>query len=280
MYLLIYFFALLGFQPLKVDEAYNILQVQGSIYDETKKQDLKRGMVINANDKIIFKSANAKAVVISSMKGRLVLSQPKKSYNVNSGNFREFQAFVKDVILPLPKVNMLATKGVSETVMDIPFYFGDSVFYVIGDELKIKLSKSVYPLDMDNLLVFRYVYGDLKVNKRIGYTEDNVIKLNKSELFVTSAGQKISPDSVKLVELIKYKPSSKYYESLTSFQIVFLDANNVEEELRDLARLEKGQIPTDTKKKLDYYKYYFYQTYGKTDDEDLQKLLEKAGLYP
>ena len=76
--------------------AYFVLQIKGQITNQKTKKALAVGDKVEEKDEIVFKSADAKAVVVSKEKGRYVISAQKVKKNTKG----ELWCVVDTVLAP------------------------------------------------------------------------------------------------------------------------------------------------------------------------------------
>ncbi|MDX2303127.1 MAG: hypothetical protein NW226_10020 [Microscillaceae bacterium] len=252
-------------------ELYHVIVTNGVIINKKTGQELKRGAKISSTDEVLFKSKDAKAIVISTKRGRFVLA-PKKT---SSGS--ELVAFVNDVVSPLKSNSKLSTRGLedSEEISDLQNHFGDSVYVILGDTMAFKVA-GIYPMNANNFLTLRYVYKGTPINKVIGHA-GNIATLDKNKQFVYK-NEVIPVEEIEKVDLYYLKGFKEENngkgipELITSFKLIFLDKEAISAELREYATLfEEGM---DYNEKLDEFYGYILDVYGPTDKHALDDFLK------
>jgi hypothetical protein len=248
-------------------EVYHVLFVQGNIMNVTQNQAVTRGMKLNANDKVSFKSTNAKAVLLSNLKGRFTIAPTAKSKGT------EMSSFLNEVLLPVKQNANLSTRSTaSETVEDLVSYLGTDSFWILGDFLKINLSPNRYQLNENRLMVIRYNYEGVVINKKIPF-EGNTISLNKNLLFKTKEGNSISPNEVEKIEIYRYFVDAKSSEKILECKLNFISELELKQVLTDLRQTEQTQLQGEDLQK--YLLAFCEDTFGKTDRQLLQNWLDK-----
>jgi hypothetical protein len=249
-------------------ETYHIVHIQGDIQHVSKNVSLQRGMTIYATDKVLFKSSTAKAVVISSAKGRFVLAPPAQN---KAAKFQEVVVVLSEVIFPIKKTNAnLSIRAVGgEQVFDLKQYFGEGQYYIIGDMLKVRVSQEKYPLNDNKSIVYRFIYQGKAINRKVIYTED-VIQISAKELFTDKEGKAIDPADVEAVELYQFTATPKSAEKILIFQPIFLPEEELKESLNAFLKVEKN-ITDKQKALLDF----FQDAFGKTDEQVLTNWIAK-----
>jgi hypothetical protein len=256
-----------AFNQTENAEVYHVLFVQGTIMNVTQNQAVTRGMKLNAHDKVSFKSTNAKAVLLSNLKGRFTIAPTAKSKGT------EMSSFLNEVLLPVKQNANLSTRSVaSETVEDLVSYLGTDNFWILGDFLKINLSPTRYQLNENRLMVIRYNYEGAIINKKIPF-EGNTISLNKNLLFKTKEGKAISPDEVENVEFYRYFVDAKSSEKILECKLNFISESELKQVLTDLRQTEQIQLQGEELQK--YFITFCEDTFGKTDRQLLQNWLDK-----
>ncbi|TAH29087.1 MAG: hypothetical protein EAZ06_07870 [Cytophagales bacterium] len=268
------------------NEVYQVVFVQGNIVNQSKNnQAVTRGGKISANDKIVFKTKDAKAVVISTTRGRFVLEGKKSK---QAGN--ELVAFVNEVISPLKTNSKLSTRaGESDKVMDLEKHFGltkgVSQFVILGNEYQFKFAvKEQRKLLLvthynDNTkqkvssLAFTGQSYDLKkdVNfkdgleniKYIEIYEASVSKENKKPI-LGDAKAGFKPLFIQKDELAAafkdYLPTINVDEALK----VYLSAGGTKPEQEVKSEMEKM---SETRKKSEILFYFIQEGYGEANEE-------------
>lgn len=260
-------------------EMYHIIHIKGQIYNKTTNTALKVGMKISSNDQIVFKSSDAKAVVLGTKRGRFILSASKAKA---SGG--EFIAFVNSVVSPLKTNARLSTRGAeTEEVMDLEKHFGIETeeegvpnFAIIGDSYEFAVATKIYPLDRAQkqglAAVIRRNDG---VQRGIGFGyKGNVITIDR-DLFEKKG---INVEDVEKISIFKYTPSGIEKDNPQAiFRPVFIKKENLKAELeayKDLLAL--GDVKTE-----DLYTHlyrYVRDVYGRADESDFRKFLKEQEI--
>jgi hypothetical protein len=224
---------------------YFVVHVKGDIEVKATKKKLQINDQISSDDELRFLSADAKAVVMSTKQGRMVIDGSKSQKN-SSG---EFISFVRDVVLPGKENIKLSTRGPNavdfnidyKTVNNFKKFFGDERYVIIGDELRVGTDLTRYPINEQNRFIYRYETAERPVNKKLHYEGNNLV-INRQVLYKTK-GTQIDPDEAKKVELIYFNFSNNEATPLASFNPVFVDEKTLLLELKSVATfLESNNI--------------------------------------
>lgn len=284
-----------SFEPTKTqnksEESYQIIFVQGTIQIKSSGEVLKRGMQLKPSQQVIFKTKDAKAVVLSTTKGRFVLA-PKQAGN------SEIAQFVSEVVSPLKTNSKLSTRAGDDGkgIQDFQSHFGkaknnDSIpsFAMIGDAYSFKVNIARYPISAERYLGINYT-KPVKVGRNIK-TQGNVATIEKKFHF---EDKKVNPDDVDMVKIQFYNVAKKNFEEevLASFKPIFIDSEELKLTFKDfldnidmeesLKTYLKGSKEADSistltdlqKKKIVLY-YFIQECYGQFDENgniDVQKL--------
>lgn len=263
------FLASVNFLHAQQQEVYNIIRVQGNIFNVTQNKTLAKGDKITSKDKLKFENKEAKALAISSKSGKFVISPPQKT----SPQEKEIVAFLTNVILPIPKNAALSTRFVAgNSVQELASYFGAGTYGIIGNKLSVKMSKESFPMNDNQFFIYRYEYQEKAVNKRIAFTNDT-LTFQKEILYKIGEAQ-ISPEMVKKVDIYYMKDAqNKNAELAVTFMPVFINEDILKEECESLIKLYQGKKQTN----LQVYKevlLYIQDLYGRVDESILKTWLK------
>ncbi len=266
-------------------EVYQVVFVQGTIMNQTKNQAITRGGKISANDKVVFKTKDAKAVVISTTRGRFVL-EGKKSKQTGS----ELTAFVNEVLSPLKTNSKLSTRaGESDKVLDLEKHFGlskgVSQFAIVGDMYSFKFT----PKESTKLiLVIHYNDGTKQKASTMAFSGASY-DLKKDVYFKTGT------ENVKFIEIYEasvskeskktilgdakagFKPLFIQKEELAASFKDYLPTVNIDETLKtymsadasmtaDKVKSEMDKMSAE-RKKAELLFYFIQEGYGVANEE-------------
>jgi hypothetical protein len=245
-----------------VGETYYVLQLKGKIVNVETNQVLKTGDKLTPDTKLKFSTADAKAILISSARGRFIISPSAASKKAGNSEITEF---VKNVLLSHDDdYRFMSTRGVDAPTdkADLESYFGVGKFYVIGEEIKVKIDNEKYKITPKKYFIIRYKNQTALIDKKI-LIDGDVIKLAKEQLFLVN-GKELSQEAIKKMDLYFYDEATKYEEYITSFSIYYVPEKQLAEEFDIQIMLFKDQnLPKEEAKKE--LKAYFNYAYGNTD---------------
>lgn len=251
--ILLSIFSVTNFQT----ENYYIIKLKGEIYNQTSGKALKQGDAIKADDKLKFAQKDAQALVISDTRGRFTLKYPESVKDFDSG----LTVFVKNALLGNQQ-NRLSTRGVAtqSAVYKLDEYLGHDNFNVIGDELKVKLSKKAYPIYRGYTIVASYCIGDKVYRKELS-AKDQSFLLSRSKLELPVDEEVFLKD----VHIYKTNVSANKEDLITTINIRFISKDELEKEFMTIIdKFNDGQ--TSKSKIRALIMNYFADFYGKTDE--------------
>lgn len=258
-------------QAKAVAEIYHIVHVKGKIKNKKTGKYLRVGDKIASTHQIAFSSTAAKAVVLSSKRGRFVLSANSKAKKV--GN--EFVAYVSNAVSPLQSNSKLSTRGgEEEKIMDLKEYFvgkgkqeeteGNPVYAIVGDKVSLEVDEANYQLTAAK--VFVATAGSKKA--LLGKPGSGKITIDKAKLFG-------SDDPSKTTIWLFEKGGRK--TELVSFDIIFIEEDMLKVELKEYLSLFEGE---DLKKEDKYKELFTFvqDVYGTLDKAIFEKWLGENGF--
>ncbi len=229
---------------------YFVAHVKGDIAVKSTGTPIKVGDQLGSEDELLFKSADARAVVITSQGTRMLLQHQQAAESVRGEN--EFLSFVKDALLPMKENIQLSTRGGFDAGMDyrkvtnFEKFFGVDKYVIIGEELTLGADASKYPINEMRRFIYRYETEQRPVNKKIQYSGNNLI-INKDALYKTK-GERINPGSALPVDIIYFDFDKNQAMQLASFEPVFVDEETLLLELKSVATfLESNNIMSQSK---------------------------------
>lgn len=248
------------------DEVYHIIKVEGTIYVASTRQKLKQGDKIKPSDQLEFATADASALVISNTAGKFTLQMPESDDIFGDDQLFAMADNAKTRIDGRPQVSTRSTFNAE--VSDLKVYLGEDEFTIIGDELKIKLSKSEYPIDENSYFLLRYNIEGSNVTKKPEVQEQSII-INRTNVF-----SNFDDDRITDVELFIVNKSTGDTQKITKFNLSFLDKAELEKEFEIIIEILKEQGSTKDQI-IEYLRQYFVDIYGLTDMNTLNMFLSQ-----
>lgn len=253
-------------------EVYNIIKVDGEIINRSTGKPLAPGDVIKPTDQLEFGSNYAMAIAISSTRGKFTIRLPEQEQDLFDNS--RMLAMANTAAAPVESRAQLSVRAVGGMeVKDLKKYLGTDTFYILGDKLSVRLSKTFYPLDENNFIVLSYQGKEKTVSKKLGFT-GQVIEIDKNQI-VSSPEDLFNGTTLKKVSVFRYDNVKKASMLITQVNLVFLNADQVKKEFEVIIPLLKEDKKSRSQA-ADYLRNYFYDIYGATDPDALFLLVNLA----
>ena len=240
-------------------EDFFIVKVMGEI--SINGIAIKPGDKISTGDKIVFKNASSKAVVISPKRGQLILQKDKVA--------AENELELKLASLVQPKSNYLATRGLVTNESELIHYFDTS--HVIIDSLKLRLLGDQFIMNDNQFYFIRFKYNGEFISKKLGAaTKEGLdIYFNKENLLQVD-GVKIDASEIKDMQFVHFTKATKKLRVLhDKVHFVFVKEEEIQ---KDLAII----LPhISQKNRVNEIKTYIDIVYGAIEKEQVEQLLTR-----
>lgn len=230
-------------------DKYKVIKVDGKVVVEKTKEDLKKGDIFLAGMALSFQTPQARAAVISSLKGRFVLSGSEKG---------------QTKILPAAN-NISSRAGALINMIDLQNHFSGK--YLVIGEMRLELGKESFPMDDDNFFYLSYMHGDEQIRKKLN-SDGQFLILNKDDIFKIDG----APIPVEDKEMTLYYRSEGKSKKVNTFNPVFPEKSELKEEVEIiLAEFEDR----DNKTKISEVTAYLNEFYGHPQKENLGEWLDE-----
>lgn len=236
-------------RKLAETDKYKVIKVDGRIIFQRTKADMKSGDVFVSGTVLDFTSPQARAAVISSLKGRFVLSAAEKG---------------QTKILPAAN-NISSRSGALINFMDLENHFTGN--YLVLDKLTLEIGDENFPMDDDRFFYVSFEFNGEKIRKKLDFETGNLLVISKDEIFKIDG----EPIPAQNLEMALYYREGETSTKISEFKPVFPDLvelkNEVEiiiDEFSDKAAEIKVQEITA----------YLDQFYGKPQKENLINWLD------
>lgn len=248
---------LLPFMLKAQTENYNVVKVNGGLYNVTQKQKMASGNSVAKSDQVEFNALSNSAFVISRDNGRFVMV-PENNLSVTAGT----------VLKPLTRRTAITTRSASSEATpesDLFRYFGKDKFLFIQPQTQIWIDTVAMKLDSGRILVAKYRDDTGKdISKKI-LLKNGKLVVNVEDIFT----EKDANGNLKLypVELFIYDTNSKELYKKASFTPVLADKNTLLSEIKVIM----STLPADADKKvvLEEIETFIFATYGQVNTDDL-----------
>ncbi len=237
-------------------EKYTIIKVIGTILIQKTGNPLISGDIILPSDAIVFKSPESKASVISSEKGRMVLS---------ADGVVDKQVMVKSSLIP-PMSNIASRNGPILSISDVQGYFSGD--FLLLNQGSVKISKNIFPMNDTCFFYINYSFNGEEINKKLPF-DNEMLLLDRNNIFKVD-GKSIEHQSRTKVKIGYFSGS----QSLTINEM-FLIAPEMEALSKEIEIIIKQNEKKSSTELLDDIVAYATEFYGKADREQMKNWLEQ-----
>ncbi|MFO0356715.1 MAG: hypothetical protein ACK50A_07155 [Sphingobacteriaceae bacterium] len=249
-HLLIIAFNFIFFNYSLASDKYTVIKVMGSIVVKKTGVQLSQGDVILDDEPIVFKSPDAKASVISAIKGRFVLS---------AGNKQNNNSALKSNLLP-PISNISSRSGLILNLNDFKTNFNGN--YLILNKAEFPVSKVNFPMNDSCFFYFSYNYNNEAINKKLKHKQDTLLIIEK-ELYMLDGKEVAKAESTGVK--LNYISGKKVF-FINEFTIITPPNENLVNEVKLILDQSKNKKKNEIVKDV---VSYFNEFYGKCDEDNV-----------
>ena len=212
---------------------------------------MKKGDIFLPGTELSFKTQQSRAAVISSLKGRFVLSASEKG---------------QTKILPAAN-NISSRSGALINLLDLQKHFDGN--YLIIEEMALEIGDQNFKMDDKNFFYVSYAHDQETIRKKLAYTEGNKLVISKTDLFKIDG----EPIPVEEKEMTLYYRKGDGSEKINTFTPVFPEL----EELKDEVQIILDEFSDkDDAQKIKEITAYLSEFYGKPNKENLGNWLAES----
>lgn len=252
-----------GYSFAQTVSNYNVVKVNGSLYNTTQKQKLSTGTSVNQNDEVEFGSLTNSAFVISKDNGRFIMI-PDNSLSATAGT----------VLKPLSRRTAITTRSESQVKLpnnDLFKYFGKDNFLFLGKVSKVWLDTNAIKMSENKMLVAKYTNQDGKsISKKLSMEGDQLI-INLDELFPDKnedGSNKIFP-----LEIFYFNNLTKELSLKASFTPVIANQTEIINEFKVIAATISSSNSADTNIIYEEIESFVFNSYGNTNEDELKQFI-------
>lgn len=224
-------------------DKYKVIKVDGKIIFENTREDMKKGDIFLSGMALSFETQQSRAAVISSIKGRFVLSASQKG---------------QTKILPAAN-NISSRAGALINMIDLKNHFSGN--YLVLGRSDLQLGQEAFPMNDESFFYLTYNHNDEQIRKKLSNNGDRLV-IDKEEIF------KIDGKSIPVEE----KQMTLYYRAdgkstkVNTFTPVFPNLDDLKEEVQIILSEYEDKKNSDKIKEVTSYLNEFY---GNPQKEDL-----------
>jgi hypothetical protein len=256
MHFLLFLFLLFA-QQGKIEEYY-IVHSKGDIKLKKTGQVLKKGDKIKAEEEVEFLNSDAKAIVISTQRGTLILQRPKNTPKKDG----ELAYIVKSSLISGSGL-MGARDGPVNSMPALKSYLTKSSLLVL-DTAKIPVSTQTIALSEEAYFFVRYVYKNQTINKKLAHKAPNLL-IDRNILFVD--GQGVPSDSCRNFTMYYRNEAKNESVPVTRFSPVFADMDKINSEAKLIADVMR-RAGKNKEMITNEIKTFIHEVYGKPSEDD------------
>lgn len=236
-------------RKLAETDKYKVIKVDGRIIFQRTKADMKSGDVFISGTALNFTSPQSRAAVISSLKGRFVLSASEKGQTKM-----------------LPAANNISSRsGALINLIDLQNHFtGD---YLVLNELVLEVGADNFPMDEAHFFYLSYEFEGEKIRKKLGYRSNNRLIISKDEIFKIDG----EPIPVQKFNMALYYREGETSTKISEFSPVFPNLDDLTSEVEIIINEFADK---DKAVKVQEITAYLDEFYGKPQKENLNMWLD------
>lgn len=235
-------------EELNTNDKYKVIKVDGKIVIQKTKEDLKKGDVFLAGMALSFETPQSRAAVISSLKGRFVLSASEKG---------------QTKILPAAN-NISSRAGALINMIDLQNHFKGK--YLVIETMKLELGKEAFPMNDESFFYLSYEHNGEDIRKKLDNDGEFLI-LDKKEIFKIDG----EPIPVEEKEMTLYYRSEGKSKKVNTFTPVFPPKEDLKEEIEIILSEYEDK---DDKTKIKEVTAYLNEFYGHPQQENLAEFMK------
>lgn len=236
-------------KKLASTDKYKVIRVDGRIIFQRTKTDMKQGDIFLSGTALNFTTPQARAAVISSLKGRFVLTSAEKG---------------QTKILPAAN-NISSRSGALLNLIDLQNHFDGN--YLVIDQVQLAISEQAFPLNEDNFFYLAYDFNGETIRKKLPNMAGNKFEIAKDEVFKVD-GEAIEPMNTTMA---LYYMNDGNGSLINKFKPVFPNLDELKDEVEII--LEEFSDKTDAIK-IQEVTAYLHEFYGKPEKENLHAWLK------
>jgi hypothetical protein len=242
---------------------YNVVKVNGNLYNATQKQKLSTGASVSQNDEVEFGSLSNSAFVISKDNGRFIM-MPDNSLSATAGN----------VLKPLSRRTAITTRSESQVKLphnDLFKYFGKENFLFLGKVSKVWIDTNAIKINDNQMLVAKYKNQEGKaISKKLNIVGDQLI-IDIDEVFPDKnedGSNKIFP-----IEIYSFNNLTKELALKASFTPMLANQKEIINEFNVIAATVNSTESSTSNLIFEEIESFVFNSYGNTNEDELKQFI-------
>ncbi|MEQ8907376.1 hypothetical protein [Ekhidna sp.] len=235
-------------------QSYTVIHTIGKIYDTQSESYLTKGAKISEGANLKFESADARAAVLSSSRGRFVIQK-------NSSSSTQIDAIYALASVLSPVRGRLSTRaGSINNALDFQKHFDEGTIALLGNSYRTSVSATAFPMNDNRFFYAQYQYNGETINKRLD-NDGEILIFNLTD-FYSIDGQPVDPNLATESKLFYYNADDQSSTFLTNMDVTYVS----DEVLKSMI----DQFPEDKETAV---LELINTMYGKCSEEQLNKAI-------
>lgn len=231
-------------------DKYKVIRVDGKIIFQRTEAEMKKGDIFLSGTALSFKTPQSRAAVISSVKGRFVLSASEKG---------------QTKILPAAN-NISSRSGALINLIDLQNHFSGD--YLVLNETRLEIGEQNFPMGGDNFFYLSYTYNGEKIRKKLDNADGNTLVIGKDEIFKIDG----EPIPVEAMDMTLYYRQGETSTKISDFSPVFPNLSELKDEVQIIIDEFSDK---STEVQIQEITAYLGEFYGKAQKENLNAWLKQ-----
>lgn len=257
------FLLLVVFAQAQNASNYNVVKVNGTLYNATQKQKLSTGTSVNQNDEVEFGSLTNSAFVISKDNGRFIMI-PDNSLSATAGT----------VLKPLSRRTAITTRSESQVKLpqnDLFKYFGKDNFLFLNKISTVWIDTTKMKINENNMFVAKYKNHEGKaITKKLMLDGDKLV-MNLDEIFTDKnedGSNKMFP-----IEIFYYNNLTKELSLKASFTPILANKKEIVNEFKVIAATVNNSESNNSNVIFEEIESFVFNSYGNTNEDELKQFI-------
>jgi hypothetical protein len=242
---------------------YNVVKVNGTLYNNTQKQKLSTGTSVNQNDEVEFGSLTNSAFVINKDNGRFIMI-PDNSLSATAGT----------VLKPLSRRTAITTRSESQIKLphnDLFKYFGKDNFLFLSKVSKVWIDTAKIKITENNMFVAKYNNHEGKSISKKLMVQGDMLVINIDEIFPDKnedGSNKMFP-----LEIFYFNNITKELALKANFTPVIANQNDLVKEFKVIAATINGSEGSNQNIIIEEIESFVFNSYGNTNEDELRQFI-------